>query len=400
MTQITAIQAAPANPPIEGVRLDARLDIVVHDTMAAAEAAWRSLETHGVLTPYQRYDWVAALLAAGAEPAGRVAVAVVSDMDRPVAVLPLLVEHRYGVVRARMLGGHQSNSDWILSAPQFQPTPADLRCIFDQLARAAGGIDLISFLSQPRVWQGVANPVLALPHSPGPSNLYATAIGGTPVPYVEHRLTTKRRSNINRGRRRLEEQFGPVRLVRVDDAATLDLVQATFIEQRGARFDAMGVDNIFAKAPFTHFFRALSIASFGETRPALCVHALLAGDEIVATSWGATAGNHYSQYINSTSAGPAARYSLSGILVAELMDQLLEAGIETFDMGLGDFDYKVEWTDPQPVFDSLIPLTLKGHIAAGITKQRGALKRLIKQTPAFWNAAKATRRYVFNLRRR
>lgn len=400
MTHIATLQADPATPPAAGARAAARLDVVVHERLADAEAAWRLVEAHGVLTPYQRYDWVAALVAAGAEPNGRVAVAVVNRGGDPVAILPLLVERQYGTVRARLLGAYQSNSDWVLLAPDFLPSSAELRGIFEQIARAAGGIDLILLLSQPANWQGMANPVLALPHAPAPSNLYTVTIGGTPVPYLEHRFTTKRRSNINRGRRRLEEQLGPVRLVRVNDAATLEAVQAVFISQRGARFVEMGVDNIFAQPPFPQFFRELAAEGFGKNRPALCAHALLAGDEIVATCWGATAGDHYSQYINSTSSGPAGRYSLMGILVAELMDELTQAGIVTFDMGLGDFDYKIEWTEPQAVFNSVIPLTLKGQVAAGITQQVAALKRLIKQTPPLWNAAKWARGHIFKLRQR
>ncbi|WP_240231158.1 GNAT family N-acetyltransferase [Devosia lacusdianchii] len=401
MTHTAALQVDPATPPpAASARADARLDVVVHARLVDAEAAWRAVEATGVLTPYQRYDWVAALVEAGAEPNGRAAIAVVNRGTVPVAILPLLIERQYGAVRARMLGAHQSNSDWILSAPDFQPSPDELRDIFEHVAHAAGGIDLIQLLSQPASWQGVTNPVLALPHAPAPSNLYTASIGGTPVPYIEHRFTTKRRSNINRGRRRLQEQFGPVRLVRVTDAATLARVQAVFIEQRGARFDEMGVDNIFAQPPFPQFFRELTTQAFASERPALCAHALLAGDDIVATSWGAMAGDHYSQYINSTSSGPAGRYSLMGILVAELMDELTPAGIATFDMGLGDFDYKIEWTEPQQVFNSVIPLTLKGQVAAGVTQQVAALKRLIKQTPALWNAAKWARGHIFKLRQR
>lgn len=399
MKPLTAIQPDPDQPVAGGGSADPCLDVVVHDSLAAAEAAWRALEAHGVLTPYQRYDWVASLVAAGADHNGRIAMAVIRRAGQTVAILPLLIEPCYGAICARLLGADQSNSDWILAQAEAQLGPEDLLAIFARIARACGGIDLMVLRNQPETWQGMANPMLALPHTPAPTNLYATRIGGTPVPYVEHRLTTKRRSNINRGRRRLEELLGPVRLVRVADAALLEQMHAVFLAQRGARFDEMGVANIFAQAPFPQFFRDLTQNSFGSTRPALCAHALLAGEEIVATSWGAMAGNHYSQYINSTSAGPAGRYSLTGILIADLMDELTQAGIETFDLGLGDFDYKVEWTEPQAMFDSMIPLTWRGQVVAQVMQHRSALKRHIKQTPALWRAAKWLRRSVFKLRR-
>lgn len=400
MTSRTAFEAEPARSAIDDDRADPGLDVVIHHSLADAEIDWRLIEAHGVFTPYQRFDWVAALVAAGAEPDGRIAIAVIKRSTCPVAILPLLIEQRHGAVRARLLGTHQSNTDWMLTTPEFAPSPIELRQIFTHIARAAGRIDLIVLLNQPANWGGMANPMLTLPYTTAPSNFYLTSIGGTPIPYVDHRLTTKRRNNINRGRRRVEELLGPMRLIRVDDAASFEQVHAVFLAQRGARFDKMGVDNIFAHKPFPEFFRELTNASLVSNSPALCGHALMAGEEIVATSWGAIAGKNYSQYINSTSAGAAGRYSLMAILVAELMDQLLDSGIETFDMGLGDFDYKYEWTEPQPVFDSLIPLTLKGRIAASFMQQKAALKRLIKQTPTLWSAAKRARRYLFELRRR
>ncbi len=374
-----------------------RVDVL--ERMADAEPIWRGLEAHGLLMAYQRHDWVAGLLAAGAEPDGRVAIAVIRQDSNPVALLPLVIERRLGVARARLLGMRQSNSDWILCAPEFQPSPSELMAIFTGIAQAAGGFDALLLAGQATQCRGMPNPVLALPHAPAASNLYGVSIAGARIPYIADRLSAKRRNNIQRGRRRLEELLGPVRLVRVSDTSMLKRVHATFIEQRGARFDEMGVDNIFAQPPFPQFFLETAEASFGSRRPVLCAHALMAGDEIVATSWGTTAGDHYSQYINSTTSGPAGRYSLMAILIGELMDALLADGIESFDLGLGDFDYKVEWTEPQAVFDSIIPLTPKGQVFAALMRARGALKRLIKQTPALWNAARWARRQVFRIGR-
>ena len=331
------------------------LDFVLFDSLAAAQTEWRALEARAVLTPYQRYDWLAALIASGLETNTGVVIVLIRSAGVGVALLPLVVERRFGIASARILGTAQSNCDWLITLPEFAPDATSLRTLFAKIGQTVG-IDLLTLLDQPAIWQGKTNAVLALGQSPAASNLYVATIGPTPVPYIEHRLTTKRRSNIKRGARRLEELYGPVRAVRVNDVATLDAVHAAFLTQRGARFE-----------------------------------------EILATCWGAMAGDHYSQYINSTSAGPAAKYSLMAVLVAEVMDDLTQSGILTFDMGLGDFDYKVEWTEPQQVFHSVIALTAKGRIAARFLELRAALKRLIKQTPALWNAAKWLRGQLLRL---
>lgn len=390
--------SATQDRTVSATGVKARYDVAIHRDLASVEAIWRSLEQRCVLTPYQRYDWVAALVAADAEAGSELAIAVIRTGTHALGLLPLALVRSGGLTRAHLLGVKQSNSDWLIAEPGFQPGAEALRDIFRAVSQAVGGIDLLSLSNLPSTWQGHANPLLVLPHAPAASNLYTATIGPTPVPYIEHRLNTKRRSNIKRGMRRLAEQHGEVRLVHVQDATMLERVHQAFLDQRGARFAEMGVDNIFARAPFLDLFRDLTAASFGKHRPALCLHALMAGDEIVATSWGLQSGDHYSQYINSTTAGPAARYSLMGILVAELMDALTVTGITTFDMGLGDFEYKVEWTEPEPVYNSLVPLTLKGRMASATVGWRDAGKRVIKQTPALWRIAQWIRLRLFQLR--
>ena len=374
-------------------------EIALYEQWLEVEAIWRDLETRGVLTPYQRYDWLHGLVAAQGEPEGRMVIAVISQHRRPVALLPLLIKCRAGIVYARMLGAHQSNSDWLLAEPGFRPSAEQLQALLARIANAAGGFDILMLLNQPARWQGVDNVLLSLKHEPGPSHLYTAHIENAPVPYIAHRLTKKRRSNITRGRRRLEEMFGPVQLVRVDDAALLKRTHGVFLEQRALRFDSMGIANVFAKAPFPQLFEQLTSAGFGEEHPALSAHALLAGDEIVATCWGVIAGTHYSQYINSTASGPASRFSLTAIMVAELMDELVAAGMTSFDMGLGDFDYKTDWTSPEPVYDSITPFTAKGRLVALVLRQRARLKRLVKQTPQLWRGAKWIRRTLHQWRR-
>lgn len=392
----------PAGPTLTNATTSApaALDFVLFDSLATAEPAWRALEAVAVLTPYQRYDWLAGLVASGLESGAGLCVALIRRNGRAVALLPLRITRRFGLATAQMLGTDQSNCDWLVTLPDFTPDAAQLRDLLARIGGEAGGIDILSLLNQPAQWQGKPNAMLALGRSPGASNLYTATIGPTPVPYIEHRLATKRRSNIKRGIRRLVELHGPVRVVRVGDAATLDKVHAAFLEQRALRFEEMGIRNIFAEPGFMRFFRQLAIDSFDEERPALTLHALYAGDEILATCWGAMAGNHYSQYINSTAAGPAAKYSLMAVLIAEVMDDLTTSGIITFDMGLGDFEYKVEWTEPEPVFHSVIALTARGRIAARLLEQRAAIKRVIKQTPALWSAARALRRQLLRFRGR
>lgn len=364
---------------------DAALRYEVFDTLPAAEPTWRALEACAVFTPYQRFDWVAALLAARPLGKERLAIIVVRDGNRPVALLPLVVKSGFLVRTARIVGWDIGNGDWMGIDPAFAKKldrPVLDRMLAD-IARLTGA-DLLALHSQPESWNDLANPLLALPHQPAPDHFYAGPLG------IEH-LNAKRIRNIERGRRRIEEAIGPVRLVRADTPEAIDTVHAEFLRQRGIRFREMGVANIFAEDWWQRFFKTAARDGVGQHRPVLALHALYAGDQIIATSWGSYCGDHYSQYINSTTDGPAAKYSLMGILLFQLVEELRDEGITSIDMGLGDFEYKLDWTEQQVVHDSVIALTMAGTISGAVLQGLRAAKRGIKQNPMLWRMATRVR---------
>lgn len=360
------------------------LRVRVFDSIDAAVEPWLALERSAVLTPYQRYGWIKALAEARGLD-GRCAIAAIEGGDRPVALFPFVIRHRLGIRTAEIIGADIGNADWLVVdrgvAPQL--TPEVLRRLFDEI----GDIDMVSLVNQPQSWQGVTNPVLAFPHQPAPDHLYFGPLGAEGV----EQLSSKRIRNIQRGRRRLEETMGPVRLRSAETPEEIANIHETFLEQRGARFTEMGVRNIFAEDWFVRFFRGAAEASLGSDRPALRFHALHAGNEIVATCCGSYAGTHYAQFINSTASGPAAKYSLMGILMYDLVAELTEMGIASIDMGLGDFEYKTDWTERQVVYDSVVPLTAAGRIAAPMLLGSRRLKRAIKQNEQLFSLFKRVR---------
>lgn len=354
------------------------------ETLEAARPIWQGLEARGVFSPYQRYDWIAALIEARGLD-GRLAIVAVHEGNHAVAILPLVVTIRLGLKTARIVGWVIGNGDWVGMDPGFARRLD--KPLLDQLLAGVARLtaaDLLVLHSQPESWDGVANPFLAMPHQPSPDHFYA-------APLSDVRLNAKRIRNIERGRRRLEEALGTVRLVRAATPEAVDTIHAEFLRQRGIRFKEMGVANIFAEDGLRRFFRIATLQGLGSPRPTLAMHALYAGDEIVATSVGSFSGDHYAQYINSTTDGPAAKYSLMGLLMFDLVEELRRDGVTSIDMGLGDFDYKLDWTDQQVSHDAVLPLSPIGSLAAGGLLGLRAAKRAIKQNPTLWRFATSVR---------
>jgi len=378
--------------------LSPALAVTVFDSFEAARPAWLNLETRAVLTPYQSFNWMKAIYANGLDH-GRLAIAVLGPTEQPIAILPLIIAWRRGVRQARLIGSNYGNSDWLL----FDPAMASrlsvpvLQTFLAEIARLAGGVDIVRFSQLPAQRSGQLNPLLALRHQPAPNNLYVAEIGAVPRPYMDHGITPKLRSNLRRGRSRLEEQFGPVSVRRILDAEALGLVHADFLAQRGERFAQMGIDNVFATPGMVGFFRSLCEAELGKDRPAFMAHALYAGDSILATSFGTSAGDHFSQYINSTSSGPASKYSLMGILMVDMLDDLIASGIVTFDMGTGDFAYKADWSQPEVVFDAAVAVSPLGRMALPVLDLMVSTKRGIKQSPRVWALVRKAQKLRYDL---
>ena len=368
--------------------LDAPLSVNVFDSLEAAEPVWRELENRAALTPYQRYDWVSGWFAARG-PKGRLAIFVIEAAGSPVALLPLEIGQRLGMRRATIIGTDIGNADWMILDPEAAQllTPHRLRDLLATAARRAGGIDLISLFDQPRTWGGIENPLLAFPHQPGPNHFYLGRLENGSF----DRFDAKRLGNLERRKRKLAELLGPVALRAAETIEEIDKVHRTFLEQRAVRFAQMGIDNIFAQPDFVRFFRETAIASLGSPRPAMIFHALHAGDTIVATACGTFCGTHYSQYINATTAGEAAKFRVVGILMHELFADCAARGATTVDMGLGDFDYKTDWTAPQEAYDGIVPLTAIGKAGGSAILAARRLKRAVKQNDRLWAGAKKLR---------
>ena len=342
-----------------------------------------------MLTPYQRYDRASAVRRPGSIPARRVAIAVVHSGERRIGVLLLAIERHFGLTQARLIGTSIANGDWFPCEPAIAAslTPEQTMALLREIAKAAGGIDLIRFYNQPAHWQGVPNPLLPLSRSPAPNNLYFADI-------IRRRRALYRPQHFCQAAQQYQTWHAPARgelsgtmsLRRAETADELDRQHQAFLAQRAERFAEMGVENIFASREFVRFFKTLAAAGFGEPRPALTFHALYAGDQIVATSVGTYLSGDALLPVHQLDGQPRRKVSLTGLLLAELLDELVAGGITSIDMGTGDFDYKIEWTVPQPLFHSVIPADSAGP-NQGATLYWVQRKRLIKQTPVLWAAA-------------
>jgi CelD/BcsL family acetyltransferase involved in cellulose biosynthesis len=76
-----------------------------------------------------------------------------------------------------------------------------------------------------------------------------------------------------------------------------------------------------------------------------------------------------------------------------LIQECAKRGIASFDLGVGESQYK-SWFCKEPIelFDTLMPLTSLGRLAAVFFDSARSLKHQIRSTPALFNAYRGMRR--------
>jgi CelD/BcsL family acetyltransferase involved in cellulose biosynthesis len=155
----------------------------------------------------------------------------------------------------------------------------------------------------------------------------------------------------------------------------------------------IGVPDVFAAPGVRRFIEAATTEQVAGGDATIELYALSVDDIIVATMGGIVGGGRFCAMFNSIAQGRYAIESPGEQLIVNLVRSCCERGIDTFDLGIGEAQYKNLFCgDAEPLFDSYLPLNTTGRILATGFAVAAAIKRAIKQRPALWSLVSASRR--------
>lgn len=362
---------------------------------AAVEGAWRAAEASGVGSGYLGFDWQSHFhrhLGAGLTPC----IAVLSDAGQPAgAILPFAVERTALGGVASFIGGKHANFGMGLWQRDFaaRMTPDRLAAALAAVARQSPArIDLFRLANQPVVWDGLVNPFHGLPHQASPSAGYHLTLG----PDAEAVLGRVVSSNSRRKLRKKERNLAEHGTVAFRIAATPEdvvLFADRFLAFKAVRFKALGIANVFDVPGMRDFIIETAIGAIGSPAPALELCALTVGGEPVAVFGGAISRNRYSGSFHGITPGELMHESPGELILHHLIRSCCERGLQVFDLGAGEAQYKSNLCDGQDVlFDQFIPVTLRGRAAAGALALAAQAKRRVKQSPRLWSLVTQLRR--------
>lgn len=396
----TAMVARPlggAEPHGRDEPVGLRIEIVAG--LDEVASAWRALEADAVMSPYGRLDWIAAYQDNLPEHERDTRVAILRGQDGDIVLLqPFQIERRGALRVASAIGDKHANYNLPVMRPDFarRLSPERARRILTEAGRSLA-VDLVAIPNVPVTWNGWRNP-FAVGGQASASDAWALRLEPDGDAALARSMSPEARKKMRNKARGLEK-IAPVSVVQARAPADVDRILAAYFRQKAGRFAALGITDPFAEASLRSFFRHAAMSGLPEGRPAIELHALLGGDDVLAVLGGAGDGHRFSGMIVSFEAGPLDRFSLGEMLVTNVIRDLGLRGYRVFDLGVGDARYKRSICEElEPLVDLAVPLTWRGHGVALAQSAGLAAKRRLKADPRAMALVARVRRLKARLR--
>ncbi len=380
--------------------VERRFRIEILDCMEAAAPIWLELERSAALaSPYQRYTWASSWQETVGRAEGATPYIVVGrDHAGRAAFLWPLCRVRLGPLAvARFLGGKHSNANFPLWRPEIATTvtAAGLNAIVADIARRDPSVDMLVLLNQPKSWSLVANPLALLPHDESPSKICHGSLRADFEALYRDRVGSGTRRKMRQKERALA-RHGAIRYWRVRSKEEALRVLDAFFAQKAERMRQLGIANVFAEPGVRAFIEAAATRPDPNTsEPPIELYAASVGDQIAATFAGVVSDRRFCGMFNSMIMNELANESPGELLLANVVRMACERGLTAFDLGIGEAGYKRAFCNEiDTLFDTVVPLSVRGKLAAPLWRGQLGLKRRIKHSPYARQTVETLRRHL------
>jgi CelD/BcsL family acetyltransferase involved in cellulose biosynthesis len=372
------------------------IQVTVHDDLQAAAPAWQALAAgDAVASPYQSYDWIGLWHRHVSGPCGDEPLIAVGSDDAgvPLFVWPLVMR-RLGRLRvASFFGGKHAT----LNMPLWRRDGAAhidaamLRTAIAEIGHQRPALDLILLHNQPAVWNGVPNPFMALPHQRSSEDNFVLEIASSAERIIETQISGTMRGRLRNKERKLAKLKG-YRYRRATTVQDVERQLSAFFSQKATKLRAIGVKDVFAEPGIENFIRAACLTGLDSGKPLIELHALETDNDMLALFSGIHDGWRFTSMFNSHTTSDHNRFSPGLILLQYLIRECAARGFSSFDIGPGEARYKTFFCKTlEPIYDSVLPVSPRGQLAAPAIRAARWGKSTIKRNPSLWRIAHAIR---------
>ena len=359
--------------------------------LAPSEAIWRCLEQQ-FCTPFQRFDFLSPWQRQVGEHEGVTPFIVIAydGERRPLLLLPLALRHAYGARCAHFMGGKHSTFNMALWDKDFAAnvTQADLEVLIAGLSERHDA-DVLALNQQPLCWRDKPNPLALLPHQPSANGCPLLIMEGGAAPAALISNSFRRRL---KGKERKLRPLPGYRYHLAASEADITRLLAWFFRIKPLRMAEQKLPNVFADPGVERFIRGACTKLLPNGSHVIDIHALECDEEVIAIFAGVADGHRFSMMFNTYTMSASSKYSPGLILMRDIIDYYAARDYRAFDLGIGSDDYKrLFCKSDEPIFDSFIPLSQRGKLAAGLMSGLNRAKHLVKHNQALLHAAQRLR---------
>jgi CelD/BcsL family acetyltransferase involved in cellulose biosynthesis len=288
------------------------------------------------------------------------------------------------------MGGKHTTFNMALLDREFATgaTAGDLDTLLSAV-RARSEVDVLALYRQPARWLDVANPMAMLPGQASVNGcpLMTMPPGAAPVTWISKSF----RGRLKGKERKLQALPGYRSYVASTEAEIKRLLDE-FFRLKPLRMSEQKLPNVFAESGVEDFIRRACLTPVASGGYAINIHALECDDEVIAIFAGVADGHRFSMMFNTYTMSENSRHSPGLILVRRIADYYAERGYCALDLGIGSDDYKrLFCKGDEPIFDSFIPLSSRGKLAAVAMSSLNRAKHIVKHNPALFQMAQRLR---------
>jgi CelD/BcsL family acetyltransferase involved in cellulose biosynthesis len=262
---------------------------------------------------------------------------------------------------------------------------ADVRALLGSIAEAAGGADAIWLQKQVRSYGALPNPFVSASAIPYHIKSHAVAWTQSWMSHYAGSRSTKTRRRLKDKLRALQKRGELVIRLSESEAEARALV-ARGIEMKAAQLAKAGHWNPFESAAVqSHLIEYFGDRTNGETWVAV----LELDGRPLAVSFGFRDAERWLLYQIAMEIGPLAQFSPGTHLLMFLLHASSKAGVQLFDLSIGDESYKLQWCNvTQELMSDVFPLTLRGAAVSPLIRLSDHIRLAIAARPALLQHAK------------
>jgi CelD/BcsL family acetyltransferase involved in cellulose biosynthesis len=384
-----ALRDAPAAAaPLTGLSISSTRRV------ADVEAAWRAFTAEGVESPGQIYDFIRLWIEAHEIPERDQLFVVAALNGRPVALLPLWRQRRFGgSFYGWFPGTHVGCGAPLVDRRRLASMSAGERvALWQAVGRSIKGADFVYLRAVPQWAAGLDDPFAGLGRAQEVELLHRAAFASWEEADAVQRSKSRRKHDRQQGEKLAA--LGEIVFEQMRPGDVVGPVIEEMFRQRARRFVAMGIKDPFAAPDIAAFYRESVVPGSGlDVR----LHVLRLNGAIVAARYSIAFGDRLFCLISSmTDDGALQAGSPGKQSLLRMMQTIFDHdGFRVLDLGAGVNDEKRHWCNQHlPLDNRYLPLTGKGRLMLEVAGLWQTARRRIKTDKRLYPLARKLRGWL------